>query len=223
MLVSSGGIGRPIDELMLNQALFEKHGVEVVGAVINKVQADRLERIRDYLERGLARLGMSLLGVIPERKALSDATVRQIRDEIKAELIGGEGGLERIVQKIVVGAMTPHRAMDFFSHNTLVITPGDREDIMLAAMSSCAVGTSKAYCVAGICLTGGIRPHKTVLRLIRRADIPVMLVPEDTYSVASRIADLVFKITPADAKKVRIASRLVKEYVDLDLLMARLS
>ena len=222
VLISCGGIGRPIDELILNQALFEKHGVEIVGAVINKVEAERLDRIRDYAGRGLARLGMSLLGAIPERKALSNATVRQIRDEMNAELISGEAGLDDTVDKIVVGAMTPHRAMDHFSRRALVITPGDREDIILAAMSSCAVGVGKAYCVSGICLTGGLKPHKTVLRLIRRTEIPVMIVPDDTYSAASKISDLVVKIRPTDKEKIRIAGRLAREYLDLDTLLERI-
>jgi hypothetical protein len=223
LLISCGGIGRPIDELVLNQALFEKHGVEIAGVIINKVQAERLEKIRDYAQRGLARLGMSLLGVIPQRKALSNATVRQIRDEMKAELVGGEAGLDETVQSIVVGAMTPHRAMDHFTRRTLVITPGDREDIILAAMSSCAAGIGKAYCVSGICLTGGLRPHKTVLRLIRRTDIPVMVVPEDTYTAASKISDFVVKIRPTDQEKIRIAARLTREYLDLDSLLNRLA
>ena len=223
LLISCGGIGRPIDELMLNQALFEKHDVEIIGVVINKVLPKRLEEIRDYLERGLARLGMNLLGAIPERKALSRATVRQIWDEMKAELISGEEGLDETVERIVVGAMTPHRAMDYFSRRTLVITPGDREDIILAAMSSCAVGVGKAYCVSGICLTGGLKPHRTVMRLIRRTDIPVMVVPDDTYSAASKVHDLVVKIRPTDQEKIRIAGRLAERYLDLDSVLDQLA
>jgi len=222
LLISGGGIGRPIDELMLNQALFEKQGVQIVGAVINKVEEERLERTRDYVKRGLGRLGMELLGAIPQRKALSNATVRQIYQEMEAELISGEEELDNTVEKIVVGAMEPHRALDYMTRRTLVITPGDREDMILAAMSSCAAGTGKAYCVAGICLTGGIRPHKTVMRLIRRSSMPVMIVPEDTYSAASQISDLVVKIRPSDVKKIRIAEILVKRYLDIEALLKQI-
>src|SRR6185503_14737029 len=62
VIVSRGGIGKPIDEVALNQALFEKEGVEIIGVILNKVTSDRLDVITDFVRRGLKRRGLDLLG-----------------------------------------------------------------------------------------------------------------------------------------------------------------
>ena len=65
VIVSEGGVGRPIDEIVLNAALFERHGVQVAGAIVNKVDLDAKPGLARTLERGLARHGIPLLGVLP--------------------------------------------------------------------------------------------------------------------------------------------------------------
>src|SRR5215208_1769474 len=67
VIVSQGGIGKPIDEVCLNQALFEREGVEVIGVILNKLHPDRLEYIEEFARRGLKRQGLKLLGVMPHQ------------------------------------------------------------------------------------------------------------------------------------------------------------
>src|SRR5207344_3599706 len=71
IIVTSGGIGKPIDEVSLNQALFEKEGVEIIGVILNKVTLDKIEHISEFARRGLKRKGLELLGVIPHQPILS--------------------------------------------------------------------------------------------------------------------------------------------------------
>src|SRR6187402_1794880 len=71
VIVTRGGIGKPIDEVALNQALFEKEGVEIVGVIINKVIPDKLDYVIEFARRGLKRQGLELLGVIPYQSTLS--------------------------------------------------------------------------------------------------------------------------------------------------------
>src|SRR5215471_3205687 len=71
VIVSQGGIGKPIDEVALNQALFEKEGVEIIGVILNKVLDTKIESIADFARRGLKRKGLELLGVIPHQRMLS--------------------------------------------------------------------------------------------------------------------------------------------------------
>lgn len=219
ILVSGGGIGRPIDEIMLNRALFAAHDVPVIGAIINRAIPEKLEMIRDYVGRGLGRLGVSLLGVIPLRPRLSSPTVRQVLEELRGELLNGAESLDEHIDRCVIGAMSPHHALHYFGRGVLAIVPGDREDLVLAAMSSCLVGVGKAYCVSGIVLTGGVRPHATVMRLIRRTQMPVILVDEASYEVASRVHDFTVKIQPSDVEKIQLARRLVERYVDIDAIL----
>ena len=67
VIVSEGGVGRPIDEIVLNKALFERAGVTVAGAIVNKVDLGAKPELARTLERGLARHGIPLLGVLPYR------------------------------------------------------------------------------------------------------------------------------------------------------------
>src|SRR2546426_3262388 len=89
IIVTQGGIGRPIDEVALNQALFEKAGVEIIGVIINKVIRTKLDYVSDFARRGFKRKGLELLGVLPHERILSKPSIELIRDELKAELLSG--------------------------------------------------------------------------------------------------------------------------------------
>src|SRR5208337_4315120 len=70
IIVTQGGIGRPIDEVCLNQALFEKEGVEIIGVIVNKVLGAKLDYVTEFTRRGFKRKGLELLGVIQKRQML---------------------------------------------------------------------------------------------------------------------------------------------------------
>ena len=137
ILVTTGGIGRPIDEVALNKALFDKEGVELIGVILNKVLPAKFDYVRDFARRGLARLGIDLLGCIPEEPVLANATLGQIcQDASKAPSSTGASAPGAGCKKVIIGAMNSSHVMEFFQPGTLVITPGDREDVILAALSS---------------------------------------------------------------------------------------
>src|SRR5271170_612047 len=133
IIVSQGGIGKPIDEISLNQALFEKENVEIIGVILNKVHESKIPDITRFVRSGLKRKGLDLLGVLPHEQLLSNPTVDLIREELRAELLNSPPTLHTPVDDVVVGAMGAHNAMQFFRRGVLLITPGDREDILLAA------------------------------------------------------------------------------------------
>src|SRR5580692_6064193 len=97
IIVSQGGIGKPIDEVSLNQALFEKEGVEIIGVIINKVLEDKIDYITEFARRGLKRKGLDLLGVLPYQQILSNPSVDLIREELKAELLNEPPELHALV------------------------------------------------------------------------------------------------------------------------------
>ncbi len=223
IIVSQGGIGRPIDEIMLNKAVFDSMGIPILGAVINKVMPEKYDKIKSVVTAGLKNKGIDVLGVIPFVPSLSSPTIRQLLEDIKGELLSGEAGLDQSVTKIVVGAMTPHAALEFFRGDELLITPGDREDLILAAMSGCVIGISKAYCVKGVILTGGIKPNKTILKLVKRTNIPMIMVSNQTYETAQKLNNLIVKIRPEDTEKIRDATALIKKYVDIDRIVEKVA
>src|SRR5215203_4793957 len=79
IIITSGGIGKPIDEVSLNQALFEKEGVKIIGVILNKVVGEKVDYITEFARRGLKRKGLELLGVIPHQRILSSPTIDLVR------------------------------------------------------------------------------------------------------------------------------------------------
>jgi len=215
IIVSRGGIGKPIDEVALNQALFEKEGVEIIGVILNKVIPEKIEFVCEFARRGLKRKGLELLGVIPHQRMLSSPTLGLIREELRAEMLNPSKQLQNLVDDVVVGAMGVHNAINFFNKGVLLITPGDREDIVVAA--STPVGANAQ--LAGIVLTGNLRPSSAVLKVIQGMSFPVLLAKDDSYEVASKVHDLTVKTRPDDAQKISLIRNLIAEHVDVDKIL----
>jgi hypothetical protein len=216
ILVTSGGIGKPIDEVLLNQSLFRDAGVELLGVVLNKVLPDKLTDIGDAVRSGLARKGIELLGVVPYNPLLANPTMQHIREELEAQVLQGGDALANIFNAVVVGAMAAPRAMNYLTPGCLLITPTDRDDLLMAVLSS-----SKARKMAGILLTGGNRPSQDVLDLVHQTRMPVLLVEADSYSAAAAVHNVKVKILPDDTGKIAAATHLINEYVNVDRIMER--
>jgi BioD-like phosphotransacetylase family protein len=213
IIVSQGGIGKPIDEIALNQALFEKEGVEIIGVILNKVIGEKIDYISDFARRGLKRKGLELLGVIPHEQILSNPSIDLIREELKAELLNNPPTLNTLVDDVVVGAMGAHNAMQFFKRGVLLITPGDREDILLAAGAMTSPQSDDK--MAGIVLTGGLRPGDNVIKALQTLPIPVLLAKADSYEVASKVHNLIVKTRPADAEKISLIRDMIAKNVNV--------
>jgi len=241
VIVSEGGVGRPIDEIVLNASLFERHGVPVAGAIVNKVDVAAQPGIREVLERGLAPYGIPLLGILPVRPILSNPTLEMIAEGLAGEQIHAGPDLERVIDGVAIGAMEPRHMLERIGPGTLVIVPGDREDVITTLTAAhlaglrrggdrdCRDGASgpqlaldlERFGVAsGLVLTGGYRPRPSVLAAIRKADLFATLVPTDTYKVASDIHDLLVKTHPADREKIETIKQLVAANLDVDRILA---
>lgn len=219
IIVSQGGIGRPVDEIALNKALFDKEGVEVIGAVLNKVEPAKMQLVSDFAGLGLKKLGVPLLGILPVQKMLSAPNLNQVVGEIGGRWINGneQAGSERIL-RVIIGAMTAKGIIDFLLPGALVITPGDRDDIILAAVAN--EGTYGEHGLSGIILTRGILPHPKILELLAQTNIPVVAAKDDSYSIASKIHNMTVKTQPQDRDKIPVIKRLIQENVNLERLLS---
>jgi BioD-like phosphotransacetylase family protein len=247
VIVSEGGVGRPIDEIVLNASHFSSHGVPVAGAIVNKVQLDAQPGIEDVLRRGLAKHGIPLLGVLPYRPILSNPTVGMILEGVSGEVIHPGPDLDRVIDDVAIGAMEPRHMLERVGPGTLVIVPGDREDVILtlttahlakrlphasakeaariAAVAAAASNERTASvdghegAAIGLVLTGGYRPRPSVIDAIVQANLFATLVGEDTYAVASEVHDLLVKTHAADAGKIDLIKSLVGEFLDVDRIL----
>jgi BioD-like phosphotransacetylase family protein len=220
IIICQGGIGKPIDEVSLNQALFQREGVEIIGVIINKVLGEKIPEITRFVRSGLKRKGLDLLGVIPHSPMLSEPTVDLIREELRAEVLNTPTTLNTLVDDVVIGAMGAQNAMKFFKHGVLLITPGDREDILLAAGATTITGNREN--MAGIVLTGGLLPSESVLKALKTLPIPVLLAKKDSYHVASKVYNSIVKTRPTDAEKISLIRDLIAEHVNVKKIIESL-
>jgi len=219
IIVSEGGVGRPIDELVLNASHFASHGVEVAGAIVNKVDLGAQPGLEVVLRRGLANHGIPLLGILPYRPILSNPTLGMIVEGVRGETLHPGPSLDLVIDGVAIGAMEPGHMLERIRPGTLVIVPGDREDVILRLTSAHASGDGPGA-ARGLVLTGGYRPSQTVIDEIRWADLFATLVPDDTYVVASEIHDLLVKTHPSDIEKIGEIKALVAEHLDVDRILA---
>lgn len=202
-----------IDAVELSRGYFESKGVRVLGAIVNRVPLDRLDHYSDYLRGRFDGLGVELLGVIPEEPALNTFHFLQVSEFLEGEILCGGSKAERVIRSVRVGAMVPHRAMEYFQRDCLVITPGDREDVIVTACACASQGGSMGP--SGLVLSGGILPHERIQELLVSSGMPVFLAKDDSFTVASKIHDMPLRIQPNDEEKIARVQGLVSGHVDV--------
>lgn len=221
VIVTTGGIGRPIDEIALSLVLFRQHNVDVIGVILNKVLPEKLERIRTTVAKGLENLGTKLLGAIPYMPLLGWYTMRQVAEEFKYPVLCGAKALSNRIEHTIVAAMEPQNMIRYIRNNTLIITPGDRIDnILISIILSENKEIEGASTGGGLILTGGFKPDATIQSLLCRSNIPVLTSQDDTFTVSSRMKGLQFKIQSYDADKIEGTFSLVKKNVDVDHIIS---
>ena len=223
LLISSGGIGRPIDEILLNKAFFDRMGVKLLGVIINKVLPEKYNKVNRLVREGLKRKGIDVLGVLPYKPFLSYPTIGQILEETGFQLLTPrDDSLHNSVARTIVGAMEPHYAIPYIVDDSLLVTPGDREDMIMTALSCHRESNKGRLKICGLVLSGGIVPHKDIMNLLKENSIPVLLSKVDTYVTASMLHDMSIKIRPQDTEKIRTVVELINNFVDIDKLLKRL-
>jgi hypothetical protein len=223
VIITEGGIGSAIDEAALSLHLFRKHGVPVLGIILNKVWPEKLAKVRRTVAEGLRHLGTELVGVLPYRPPLVQPRMEQIVAEVGGRVLCGESGLENRIEHTVVAAMEPHHVCAYLRENTLVVTPGDRVDNILTSTLTCPMIPGAGGPVAGLLLTGGFEPPAAILNLLNASGVPVILCKEDTYSVAMVLRDLRFKIRPEDTDKIEAAKDVVRAGLNIEALVQGLA
>lgn len=219
ILVTPAGIGRPIDEAALNKVLFDKENVEIVGVVMNKVIPEKLESISDTARKGFERLGLELLGVIPRDDMLEQSTLERICDDISGSFLRRTKLDRTRVAHVRIGAMSSANVFRSAKENTLLVVPGDREDVVLSTLRT---PTGEFFPFCGIVLSDDIQPSRGLMDRINESPLPVVSSPLDSYSIASRILSMNVKTLPGDTEKIARIQNLVSTHVNIPRILERI-
>jgi BioD-like phosphotransacetylase family protein len=172
------------------------------------------------LEKGLARHGIPLLGVLPYRQILSNPTLAIIEDGLQGETLWPGRDMDAIIGRVSVAAMQPEHVMQRIGESALIVVPGDREDVIEVLTQLWLDGEDHPNRPLGFVLSGGYRPSTRVLEMIRKANIFAVLMEGDTYSVAAKVHDLLVKTHPEDVRKIEEIKQLVAGSLDVDRILA---
>jgi len=195
----------------------EEHGSDWLATVVNRVAPEQLESLKQEFE---AAGGAAAVYLVPADPRLGMPTLGDIARELDYPLVYGESSsLNRTVDNYKVAAMHVPDFLDYVRAGSLVITPGDRADILLACFGSYP---SSAYPqIAGVLLTGHQQPAPQVMKLLRglgRPPFAVLGAPGDTFTVAMKVNRVKARLQPGDEHKIATALGLVETHVDLAAL-----
>ena len=127
--------------------------------------------------------------------------------------------LYEVITRYDVGAMQLRNYLERVEENSLIITPGDRSDIILGALQANA--SSNYPNISGIIVTGGIAPEKQILKLIEGLPnvVPIILVNDVTFEAANKIARVKPKIRPGFTRKIELSLSTFEKYIDTEFLL----
>jgi phosphate acetyltransferase len=221
LLLSSGGLGSSFDELSLNKTLCDKYGVQILGVLLNRVYPEKKEMIERYMSKALKRWDLPLLGCIPFDPFLSYPTMKDFEGLFQTELLTGKKHRLRHFENIRLVATSVETYREMVVKDQLIITPSNREDIILATLTKhwdYKIGHPHDDLEAGMILTGDYPPRHYIIQEIKKADIPMLYIPFHSHTAMQMISSFTSKIRNEDVEKVREAVDVVESHIDFDLL-----
>lgn len=224
VVIVANGTDKKVKEIAGNLKLafdtFKGKDVEVLGVVANKVTegetADVAEKIKEIIPTDVQQI------IIPNIKSLVDPTIKEVIEKLNGKVLFGEAFLNNQAGSFGVGAMQLHNYLRHFRDNSLVITPGDRADIILGAIQ--ASKSANYPKISGIILTGGIIPEESILKLIEGLELslPIVSVATGTFDVTNEVGNIKSAIYADNKQKITTSIAVFEKHVDVDSLTEKL-
>ena len=203
-----------INTMQLSYNSFISKEVDVIGIVANKIEEDEVAYIRAELIKSFPK--ELQIDIIPKIDFLAFPTVKEVVQALKGRVLFGEQFLDNAIGSYSTGAMQLRNYLTRIKENALVITPGDRADIILGALQANA---SKNYPkIAGIILTGTIIPEESILKLIEgvQSTVPIVSVDGGTFGISNKIGAVKSKIYASHNKKILLSLDTFDKYVNAE-------
>lgn len=193
--------------------VFEKH---LLGIVLNKVPASRLEQVRTEIPAQFSQSGLNVLGVLPEDRVLFTLTIGELAEDIHGELLRGTEKSGELVESFMVGARTVDSGLKYFNlkDNKVVVVPSERPDMQLAALQT------STRCLV---LTGTAAPIPAVLQQAEEKNVPIILARNDITTVMTNIEDALGKTRFNQEHKLPRLTEIMGQHFNFPALDKELS
>ncbi len=210
IIVLSGDDDTILDDVMCIKQNIDLSEVNLAGIIINKVHHP--EDFKETILPEIEKIGINVLGIIPFENTLTFYSLRYLADKLFAKVLTAEDQLNRQIKNILIGAMSGNTALQkpvFKKEDKLIITAGDRTDMILAALESNA---------AGVILTNNLLPPSNILAKAEQSKTPLLLVSPDTYQIGLQIERMDPLLTKYDdAKRASLKEHVTQQISVSDL------
>ncbi len=224
VIIIANAAGDSMDELLrpIHAAVeaFRAKGCPVIGVVANRADPDRVQEIQKTLAVELADDDIEIT-VIPTDPLLGSPTVKEIADYLGATVLYGEEHLHRLAYDYMVIAMQMQNYLPRLKEGALLITPGDRGEVILSALQ--AHRSVNYPHLAGVLLTAGEILSPPIARLLDGLPsvLPIIGVPTDTYETVTAVNEVRSYITADNPRKIKASLKLFRKYVNTEAYTTR--
>lgn len=200
------------DDTIIDDIVFLKHDVNLKGVKFKGIIINKVHNLEDFVNIHLPKLkllNMNVLGIIPYYEELPRFTVNFLADRLFAKVITGESSLNRPVKNIIIGSMSASAVVKipvFHEEKKVVITSGDRHDMIAAALEGDT---------AAVVLTCNIEPTPELVAKATERQIPLLLVSPDTYQIAKQVDSMEPLLQKEDTDKIALLEQIIKKHVNL--------
>ena len=208
IVVASGNSDQIMDDIAHLSRDANLKDIDFGGVIINNVHD--VDDFENTYGAAIEEMGVKVLGAVPYRDQLTHFTVNYLAERLFAKVIAGEKGLNNSVHNVFVGAMSTGESLRnpiFNKEQKLLITSGDRSDMILAALESNTVG---------IVMTNNILPPQNIIAKASEKNIPLLLVSIDTFQVAKQVDRMEALLTKENESRIKTLTQLMEKYVDID-------
>ena len=195
---------------------------QVIGIVFNRVNPELLTELLTTLENKFGNSNY-LLAAIPYEPKLSSPRVREIAQQLNAEVLYGHKRLDNLVLGYVIAAMRLEHAITRLKEDSLVITPGDRSDMIVGLLQ--AHQSVNYPHLSGILLSGDLQPEASIRKLIDGLydPLPILSIPTNTYETSELVKQVNTSLVASDREKIALSINLFDDCVNLSKLEERIN
>ncbi len=209
-----------VNHVIVEVNSFLQKDINVIGVFVSRCTKNIVDAQKKIVNR--LHNDKIQVSVIPNNEELGKPTIKEIAQYLHAHVLFGADKMDAIAKNSIIGGMQLANYLPRILEDCVSIIPGDRADLIVGSMLA---NVSHNYPnVAGIVLTGGFLPERSIIKLIDgpQKPIPIMAVNTGTFETASKVANIKPKITSDNLYKIKLSINLFESSVDTEALSERI-